>query len=213
MIFSLRTSVLRVGRWGTIGSLALLFALSMHSPLALAATGPQGPCGSSITVDNTPAGASAQCDMGISATFSEGTLSFTNDANATTSPVVTGTNSYSFHTTIIDQRNITAGWRLEASSTGMTNTVNNVTTTIPLSITNSSATCTPTVPGQNTCVTPTCYAVGQLTSTPQYFLSSGQGTLISGTFQATTNGSYTFSGAEPTGTYTGTIRISLVNAF
>lgn len=70
MLFPLRASILQVGRRSMIGGLVLLlFVLSVHSsfahgthgtgPLRPHVTGPQGPCGSSITVDYTPSGASA----------------------------------------------------------------------------------------------------------------------------------------------------------
>ena len=168
----LRTWILRSGVRSLLISAVLLGAMATQTLTAFAVTGPQGACGNLITVDNT-AGASASCDMGISTSLNSGALSYINDANATTASSVNfGTNTFSFGTTITDFRNIDAGWRLEAESAGLTNTFNSVTTTVPLSITSSTASCTPTG-GQATCVTPTGHAITLNSTSSQYFLTTG----------------------------------------
>ncbi len=141
-------------------------------------------------------------------------LAFTSAATATTTDVVHGTNSFSFPTTVFDLRNSGAGWRLEAASAGLTLHINGMTTTIPLAFTSSTATCTPTTGQESTCVTPTFHPI-TLSSTPQSFLTTGPlppGNVISGTFHITTYGTFPFTGANPAGTYTGSITITLVNA-
>jgi hypothetical protein len=189
--------------------------MTVNSLIALAATGPQGDCGNSITVDNTPAGASASCIMDLTTNFGSGFLAFTNDAAVTASSAVSGTNHFSFGTSIVDLRNINAGWRLEAASTGLTNTAGGITSTVPLAFTSATTTCTPTNGLAADCLIPNFHPI-TLSTTPQYFLTTGpipSGSIVSGTFNATTNGTYTFAGAEPAGTYESTITIALVNAF
>jgi hypothetical protein len=141
-------------------------------------------------------------------------IAFTSAATVTTTTAVNGTNSFSFPTTVIDLRHSNAGWRLEAASAGLTHSFDGITTTIPLVFTSSTATCTPTNE-QATCVTPTFHPI-TLTTTLQSFVTVGplaEGDIISGTFNITTNGTYTFTGADPVGIYTGAITIELVHTF
>ena len=207
--------ILKMGARILLMSVVVAVAMASTSLMAFAATGPQGNCGNSITVDNTPAGASASCLMGITANFGSGFLAFTNDSVATTTAAVSGTNNFSFATNVVDLRNINAGWRLEAASAGLTNSSNGISSTVPLAFTSSTTTCTPTG-GLGADCTGTAFHPITLSSSSQYFLSTGPvpgGSIISATYNATTNGTYTFAGSEPAGTYTGDITISLVNAF
>jgi hypothetical protein len=207
--------ILKRGALFLLMSIVIVGAIASNRLIALATTGPQGDCGNSITVDNTPAGASASCLMGVSSNFGSGFLAFTNDTNATTSTAVTGTNAFTFGTTIVDLRNTNAGWRLEAASPGLTNTAGGISSTIPINFTTSTTTCIPTDGDAADCVIPTSHAI-TLSPASQYYLSTGPiagGSIISATFNATTNATYTFTGTEPAGTYTGDITIALVNAF
>jgi len=141
-------------------------------------------------------------------------LAFTNAATVTMTEVIHGTNNFSFPTTVFDLRNSSAGWRLEAASAGLTQSFNSSTPTIPLTFTSSTVTCTPTNRQENACVTPTFHPI-TLSTTPQYFLTTGpltSGNTISGTFNITTHGTFSFADTDPTGTYTGTITIKLMNA-
>lgn len=169
-------------------------------------------CGPSFTVPTAPIPSSASCDTTIT-TDLIGQLSFTSAASVSTQPNVTvnvggSTANYGFGSTILDLRNTQDGWQLQASSAGLLNG----SSVVPLRITGATSTCTASS-GGNTCVSTTATPI-TLTTTPTTFLATGNPTHpISGTFNISTTGSYTFPSDAPTGTYSGIITISLVNTF
>ena len=172
--------------------------------------------GCSITTPLDASAGSASCDMGIAATVNPGVLTLANDANATVpaSPfTLTGsalTVNFNFASIVRDHRGSTAGWALEAASTGL----HNGTTTIPLTLTadtfgGGGSSCT-----NGTC-TPTSFTSIGLTTTPARFLQAGNGTsiIVDGDYTNETYGYCTIPAGSPAGSYTGTITITLLSTF
>ncbi|MBA2677755.1 MAG: hypothetical protein H0U76_05095 [Ktedonobacteraceae bacterium] len=160
-------------------------------------------------------GDSASCDMSISALVNPGVLTLTNDAAAivsggpfTLAGAAIGV-SFSFISLVKDHRGSTADWSLSAASAGLINE----STTIPLNLTakDAASTCT-----NGTCPATTFTALTSLTTTPQVLLTVGVATggpVLDGDYSNKTNGTFIIPAGSPSGTYSGTITITLANVF
>ena|SRR5450631_934209 len=166
-------------------------------------------------------GGSATCDMTVNATVSPGVLTLANDAAA----VVTGTPftltgaaqtpSITFTSVVKDHRGLKTGWALEANSVGLTLSG---ATTLVLKLTGEAAT--------SSCTNGTCPALTlpantagvfttpiTLTATPAKFVQAGTSVVDDGDYTNNTVGSITIPQGASSGAYSGTITITLLNAF
>ena len=190
-------------------------AFTMQVSAAFAATAIA--CGPSVYI-----AAGGSCDLTLSAIIPG--LWFNSNAVVTeAAPVAPGLNTFSFATTIIDERGPTAGWQLQATSPGLTSS--SIPATIPIDltvglntgITTTSASTYAPAPTNTTCPT-VVFAPKTLTSTAQTFAaadntSAGGIGYIGCKFTLTTYGSFTLPATTPSGAYTTAITLSLLGTF
>ena len=151
---------------------------------------------------------SASCTITVNALNSSGALTFSGPSTITAGPPdpATHISDYSFPSTLIDNRSSNAGWSLLASmtGTGLTNGTDSIFPTID------STTFTPTTIGSGNCSTTSSSAI-TLSATDQAFLTdAGGGLNINCSYANDTHGSINFTGLS-TGSYTGTLNITLQN--
>ena len=157
---------------------------------------------------------SASCDMSITAQVNPGVLTLANDAAA----VVNGTPftlagspilaTFTFTSIVRDHRGLSLGWVLSAASAGITNG----STTLPLSLTAKDA--------ASSCINGTCppttFIPITLTTTTARFLTAGNAAhtlIVDGDYSNVTDGAFVIPTGSPSGTYSGIITITLLNAF
>lgn len=166
---------------------------------------------------------SASCDMTLTSFLPSGDLDFENDA-AATMPVGgsgVGSNNYSFHTNVSDDRGTAAGWHLDAAPviaagrSGLQSPLNTAATDIPLSLTSTGGPTFALHSGDfcSGLLTNTTGGSLVLTTAPKTFVTFAPTNASTSRCLAnlTTNGEYTIAPSAPSGTYTGTITITLVN--
>jgi hypothetical protein len=206
----LKKSLLKLGVTLMLSGVMIVGTLALRSPAVFAAA-----CAPGTEETITSPAISASCDTSISANLGQGLLEFHSDTAATVGSVTAGaasTTDYHFASLVTDLRNVGTGWSLQAASAGLANG----STSVPLVIgtTGDAASCTPS-DGQATCVTPAFATAFQLSTTATTFVSATSITgtpIISGTFPITTHGTFSFTGGEPSGAYSGTITLTLQNA-
>jgi hypothetical protein len=166
--------------------------------------------------------AGGSCDLTLSAVIPG--LWFNSDVIVTgTVPVTAGPNTFSFATTIIDERGPTAGWHLQATSASLTSSSAPATLPINLTVglntgvaTTSISTYTPA--HTNTTCPTVIFAPKTLTSTAQTFAAADNTTAggigyVGCVFGLTTYGSFTLPSTTPAGAYTTAITLSLMGTF
>ncbi len=198
-----------ISRWmaGSViaGMLAMSALFLSSTPLFAAACNPGG-----AALDATSAAQS--CDMSITAQVNPGLLTLSNDASATVagSPfTLSGANiagTFTFTSVVKDHRGSTSGWALAAASAGLVN--GSVTIPINLTAADAASSCT-----NGTCPATTFVAVSPLTTTAATFLHTAHGTLIDGDYTNKTDGTFTIPAGSPSGSYAGTITVTLSNSF
>jgi hypothetical protein len=203
----LKTCIIRCSISFILSCILVMSTFSLPMPLALAAA-----CIPATPLDASAG--SANCDMSITAQVNPGVLTLANDATA----VVTGTPftltgipivpNFAFTSIVKDHRGSTAGWALEAASAGITH----ATTTLALSLTAKDGPGTSCTNG--TCTSATFTPI-TLSTTATRFLQAGNGTttVVDGEYTNKTDGQFTIPPGAPSGSYTGTITITLLNTF
>lgn len=201
----------RISRWWATSLFASVFALSSlvwsSSPTFAAA------CNPSLALDAS--GGPVSCDMLIGAQINGGLLELENDSAARVagSPFTLAgasiTAVFSFTSVVDDHRGNTNGWRLLASSAG----ISNGTTILPLSLMSldTSSACV-----VGTCSPPNFTPITPLTTTPTSFLSTGNAThtiIVDGDYSNKINGQFMIPPGAPSGSYTGIITIALSNTY
>ena len=207
------SSYLRIAlsRWLSSVALASMLAVSMFSltssPLFAAACDPATPLDASTTA--------ASCDMSVTARVNPGVLTLANDAAVTVpgSPfTLSGADisaTISFTSIVKDHRGSTSGWALSASSAGLVNG----SLTIPINLTSEADTSSCT---NGTCPSTTFIALSPIPTTPATFLhagNTGHTVVVDGDYTNHTNGTFSIPAGSPSGSYTGTVTITLSNAF
>jgi hypothetical protein len=168
------------------------------------------PCSQSTAVVSATA-VPAACTVGLTAFDPSGALSLASTPNAVVTPnATTDIPTFSFNSTVADDRSSTAGWTLQASSDGLFNGADSVE---PSLTSVDAITGVPTIT-DGLCGTLTNDYLSSpllLTSTAATFLSLNPDTTAINCADAfTTNGSIDFTG-KTSGLYTGSITLTLLN--
>jgi hypothetical protein len=195
----------------TLLLLLLLVGLINTSGHAYAVT-----CGSAIV-------SSGSCDVAVAGVVDAGLLTMTTVAAAVvTSPLdgggaghiqLNGSNqtvNFKIVTTVVDARGGTAGWKLQANSSGIT--IGGATAPVLMSqldnTTSCVSTCSPTV-------AQLVFTPGTLTTSATTFLSTGNpgSTVDSGNYALDIDGSFILPSNASLGVYTGAITLTLASTF
>lgn len=185
------------------------------------------PCSTTTVILGGPAGSNTNCDVAVTTgpLGQSGELSFTADsAIVQTVPIAVGLNNFTFGVTVTDTRGTEQGWELQATSAGLS-TAANPTVFLPLSITPSTSTCTPTAdgPAGSNCPAPTFTPITLNTKPATFVTETPTGgniflplppfvaTPISGTDVLSISGSYNVPIGTFPGAYTAAITLSLLD--
>jgi hypothetical protein len=183
-------------------------AFAMHTQAAFAAI----PCSNttSITGDTTPGGTTGDnCFMTVSPDIAG--LAFVSDPTVSIEgPVIVGVNLFNFTTIVTDTRSSTAGWQLQAVSSGLTGPA-----PVTLQIDGSDAV-SPLVATSSSCgAAETCgvqsYTTQSLSVTPKTIVETTTSTAINGVLTISGSGSYNIPAGTPPGFFSGVITLSLLS--
>ncbi len=189
-----------------ISALTIALSTMQITPVFSAACNPATPLDAS--------GGSASCTMAITAQVNPGVLTLANDAAA----VVAGTPftlagtailaTFTFTSVVDDHRGLSLGWVLSAASAGIING----STTLPLSFTalDAASSCS-----NGTCATATFIPITLTTTTARFLTTSNAGhtIVVDGNYTNKIDGAFTIPTGSPSGTYAGSITITLLNTF
>lgn len=198
MKHSLKMHLARLSAGAMLATTLAGAALGLQSAASFAS----GPCnpGTEITVANSPVPSSDFCDMSVTADITPGTLSFNNTASVSVSGTFSNAAQslpFTFTNVVTDDRGGTDGWKLQAALSGLTG--------LTLSLDSDSTTCV----GVN-CAGTTFTAVPNLTANTTFLKTNGAA-LENGVYTSTIGGNVNVPGGTASGTYTGTVTITLVN--
>jgi hypothetical protein len=191
-------------------------AFTMHTRAAVAATA--GACDPGTDILGSATSGTPNCDLTVIASPFDGTIEFNATASVNIGNVTVGTDTFQFPTTVIDSRAVSAGstvgWRLQAISTGLISGANSIS--LKINGSNSpTSTCTITTSTTSNCTGFTSTPIslpGTTESTPQTFASES-GTDGDGTYTLSTGGEYQVLDTTPSGSYSATITLSLLDSF